>query len=220
MIEEFNVAYNENGRFGAQEFPDAQRFIKIDTPLGRQAADLALHRYDLVFARNCLHTINDNQNILIRNALWFSAVAHFIKCFGDNKSRSHLVSDKIFKGDDLAKEVFTFFKNVRNKHFIHDENALMQCIPNAVLNKKEAPYKIAKILATTFITPTLIEGNYSNLTLLIDRTYEWVEKEFNKLAEMLTKELEALSYEELLKMPEAIFEHPLIENVNESRKKK
>ena len=66
-MEEYNISYdNEDGRIDVKNFPDAAKFIKIDTSSARQIADLILHRRDLLFAKECLKAINETDVVIIR----------------------------------------------------------------------------------------------------------------------------------------------------------
>ena len=78
---------------------------------------------------------------LVRQGLWRSAVEHCMKCFSSSEARSKLNPKKVFKGDPEALEIHEYFRNLRNKHIAHDENAYSQCIPGAVLN---APNRLRK----------------------------------------------------------------------------
>jgi hypothetical protein len=98
----------------------------------------------------------------------------------------------------VAKQVFACFKNVRDKHLVHDESAYAQSIPSAALNRADATHKIAKIFAMAVDAETLDQGNYGNLHLLIDVALKWVIGKFDELACLLTEELEAEKYEDLL----------------------
>ena len=79
--------------------------------------------------------------------------------------------------------MFDYFKNLRNKHFIHDENSYAQSLPGAVLNKGNKPFKIEKIICVNTVAETLEQENYSNLQLLIEKARDWVDKEFEALFE-------------------------------------
>ena len=67
-------------------FPDAVKILDIEGPLAKRLADLALHRSDLEFADGCLDAINlaPEEPYVIREALWRSAIVHFMKCSGDS----------------------------------------------------------------------------------------------------------------------------------------
>ena len=92
---------------------------------------------------------------------------------------------------------FNYFKFLRNKHFIHDENSYAQSLPGAAINDGTKSYKVEKIVCLSTVAVTVSKANYSNLKLLIRKSLDWVEAEFDKLCESLTTQLEEESYDHL-----------------------
>jgi hypothetical protein len=178
-MEYFNITKSESDFRIEGAPPDAVKAVQIDGREARRLADLALHKSDLEFAIQCLDAINLTHETfwVIREALWRSAIIHFIKCFGNSRARSQLSADKIFKGDTVGIDVFGYFLNLRNKHFIHDENSYAQSIPGALLNKGDKKFKIEKIVCFSAIAETLEQNNYDNLVLLIQKSKVSVENE-------------------------------------------
>jgi hypothetical protein len=183
-------------------------------------ADLSLHKTDLEFADACLDAINhapENPDIT-REALWRSAIVHFLKCFG-NSARFQLVPEKMYKGEPPeALMAFEYFKGLRNKHLIHDENSYAQSIPGAVLNNGEKNYKVEKIVCFSAIGKTLEHGNYGNLKLLIQKARAWVIIEFDALCVRLTADLEKESYDKLLSRDAIAYRAPSVDDISRTRK--
>lgn len=217
-METFEAIILADKRINISEYPEAERFLEIAGPRGERLADLGLHRRDLKFAEGCLTAINDVSDLTIRKALWFTAICHLMKCFGDHESRFSLSPNKVYNNHRDAIECFEFFKNLRNKHLIHDENSYMQGIPCAVLNKREAAYKIEKITSVTAVASTLEQDHYSNLHKLIADAIAYVEADFERLCILLTAELEAKNYDDLLAMPEAHYADVRLSSVGTNRK--
>lgn len=214
--------------FHVEGFPDAAKLIKLEGKKARRLADLVLHKGDLEFALSCLENIEHKDSelilkqvkdsaVIIRQGLWHSAIMHFMKCFGQNNSRFGLNSKNVYKGQTDAIEVFAFFKALRDKHLVHDENAYSQCHPGAVLNMPNSECKIAKIMCTHFVGFTLDEASYSNLHLLVSDALKWVVTEFDNLCEVLTGELEAEPYEKLEQMELVVLSKPTVDEINSSR---
>ncbi|MHB8069714.1 MAG: hypothetical protein ACYDIC_17615 [Desulfobaccales bacterium] len=217
-MEYFQISQT-NTVFHVEGFPNAAKLIRISGPNSKRLADLFLHKSDLDFAQKCLEAINyvPDEPMAMRQGLWRSAIVHFLKCFGNSRARSQLSSKKVYKGDIQGLEIFAYFESLRNKHVIHDENSYAQCIPGAVLNKREHPYKIEKIVCLSQIVETLMQENYSNLHLLIQKAKVWAVSEFDKLCEILTKELEAESYDDLYSREGITY---IVPTVNDIHKKK
>lgn len=203
-------------------FPDAERLIQIDDPKARRISDLLLHQYDLEFADECLNAINvaPSDPSAVKEALWRSAIVHFSKCFGSSAARFQLSRENIYKNEPPeAKLVFEYFKNLRDKHVVHDENSYSQSIPGAVLNRRDGARKIETIICFMARASTLEQTNYNNLKLLIKKALVWVVAEFNACCEGVAAELEALPYDELQRLPNMTYRVPDVGEISENRKK-
>lgn len=197
-MEPLNITQVEGG-FHVQGYPNATKIIEVSGPKAKQLSDVALHKIDLEFARECLDSMNEapDHSDAFRQSLWRSAITHYIKCFGHNKSRSSLSYNKIYSNEPKAKGPFEYFKDLRNKHLIHDENSYAQCIPGAILNKADSSVKIARIVTLSVLSESLCQQNYANLYNLIDRALKWVTNKYDSLCNSIAKELEDLPFSEL-----------------------
>jgi len=218
-MEHFEISQQESG-LHIEGFPDAVKVIAVEGWRSKRLADLALHKDDLEFADSCLDAINvsPEEPFVIREALWRSAIVHFMKCFGDSGARFQLSSVKILKGElPEVSMAFEYFKDLRNKHFVHDENSYAQSLPGAILNSETKSYKIEKIVCFAAIIETLTQENYSNLKLLVQKSHSWVIAEFDQPCSALTTELEREPYESLLKRESLSFRAPTIDEIQKNR---
>ena len=209
-----------DGCFNIEGFPDGVKVIAINGPKAKRLADLSLHKSDLEFSYECLQAINlaPEEPYVFREALWRSALVHFCKCFGSD-TRAQLNQKKIYKGEPEAVfTVFSYFKNLRDKHFIHDENAYSQSIPGAILNNGNKAYKIEKILCFSAHCVTLDQSHYSNLMLLVQKAQFWVDTEFDLLANTLTTDLEKEGYETLLAQKSVNYQVPTTDDISRAKK--
>jgi hypothetical protein len=199
--------------------PDGHLVVALESPIARRIADLALHRDDLEFALSSLNSINSTiDNPHLREALWRSSILHFFKCF-DSKKRFNLQADQFLKLEgNEAKEVFLYFKSLRHKHFVHDENSYKQGLPFAVLNKGNKSYKVEKIVCLVANAQTLEQSSWANLHNLINTALAWVISEFNFLTAKETFQLEKMSYEQLSKLKPGNYKNPAIEEVHFRRR--
>lgn len=200
-------------------FPDAVKLLKLSDAKAKRLADLALHKHDLDFALQCLDGINlvAEKPYFLRLALWRSAIVHFFKCFGNSASRFSLDQRVIYVGEPLAIENFEFFRLIRNKNIVHDENSYTQCIPGAVLNEAGMQHKIENILCSSFHVEALGQDSFSNLRLLITHATEWVTRQFDKLCDKITADLESLKHEELYKMESVTYSKPTMADFSRNR---
>lgn len=218
-MDHFNVSQRESG-IHIEGFPDAVKVIAIEGPRAKRLADLALHKSDLEFADSCLDAINlaPEDPSAIREALWRSAIVHFMKCFGDSGARFQLSATKVLKGAPAEASIaFEYFKHLRNKHFVHDENSYAQSLPGAILNSGMKTYKVEKIVCFAAFAVTLGQENYGNLKLLIQRSRSWIVTEFDDLCDSLTAELERESYENLLQKEPLTFRTPTSDEIHNNR---
>jgi hypothetical protein len=197
--------------------PDAVKAIELSGPQSRRLAHLALHQGDLQFVIACLEEINRTESQIARDALWDYAIVRFVKCFVGGSARSQLDERHIYKNEPQGMQAFDYFKNLRNKHVIHDENAYSQCIPSAAINAGNKPYKVEKILAMPVIGITLEQANYNNLHLLASYALTWVTNKFDELCNTITAELEKESHEALIARKSASFTIPNTENIGTRR---
>lgn len=218
-MDNFNVSQRESG-LHIEGFPDAVKIIDIEGPRAKRLADLALHRNDLEFADSCLDAINlaPEEPFVIREALWRSAIVHFMKCFGNSGARFQLSAAKVLKGVPAESFMaFEYFRNLRNKHFVHDENSYAQSLPGAILNDGTKTYKIEKIVCFNAFAVTLGQENYGNLKLLIQRSRTWIVAEFDELCDTLTAELEREPYKSLLKKESLTCRAPTSDEIHNNR---
>ncbi len=200
-------------------FPDAVKVIRITGPKAKALADLGLHKHDLDFADECLTTLTDEsaKPDVTREALWRSAIVHFIKCFTPSKSRSGLNPKNVYKGIRRALPAFEYFDSLRNKHMIHDENAYAQCIPGAVLNKSGIDPKIGKVVYMNIRGDTKNPDDISNLACLIRDALAWVTARSDELCGVVTTELESMPFDKLASMEGIKFTGPTVEDVHRVR---
>ena len=219
-MEHFGVTQQSPTALRIEGFPDAVKVVRLDGARARRLADLALHKADLDFAHACLREINDvpPEPSVAREALWRSAILHVFKCFGDSTARFQLAPRKVLKHEPPeALVVFEYFKNLRNKHLVHDENSYAQGAPGAVLNGGDKPHKVEKIVCSVTRSQTLQQESYANLVLLVNRTQAWVIAEFDTLCIQLTDELEKKSYAELLAKEPLSFRPSSVHDVGTTR---
>ena len=218
-MEHLNISQQESG-LHIEGFPDATKVIRIEGPQARRLADLALHKDDLEFADSCLDAINlaPEDPPVMREALWRSAIVHFMKCFGESGARFQLSSVKILRNESTeALMTFNYLKHLRNKHIVHDENSYAQSLPGAILNDGSKGYKIEKIVCILAIAATLEQENYSNLKLLIQKSHAWVVAEYDQLCKILAAEFEHEQYDVLPKKKSLTFCVPTSNELQKNR---
>jgi hypothetical protein len=145
-------------------FPRSIAFVEAAGRKAKRVADLTRHRLDLIFARDCLSLVQfpkETGNVS-NEALWRSAIIHFAKCFGRSSGRGALSDNAIYKSKQPeARIAFTYFRDLRNKHLVHDDNPFVQSVVGAVLNPLELSPKIEAVLSIGLQVPTLDSSSES-----------------------------------------------------------
>jgi len=89
----------------------------------KRFASFFLHKNDVEKGMIYLRCISIDKHIAINEALFIAGLNAFIKCF---KSDIRVqVSDDIFSTSE-QKDAYAYFNSIRNKHFFHDENGMIQ----------------------------------------------------------------------------------------------
>lgn len=198
----------EGDQIHIEGFPQAERLVRISGELAHRLADLSLHRDDLTFAKGCLEALprqdqDGSDADFVLNALYRTAIVHLFKCFGNSKSRSSIDPQEIYASEGpVALEVFEYFKVIRNKHLVHDENAYTQGHPGAVINKAGAERNVQLVVSLNVAVQIVNQESFGNLNLLVTTALNWVAAAYDELAERIRADLEKLPRAELLAMPD------------------
>ncbi len=218
MMKNEIIRQTESG-FHVEGYPDAIKLVRLDGHKARQVAHYALHRSDFQFALHCLDSINAAANPVMQEALWQSAIVHFIKCFKGASARTTSLDRRvIFKHNAPALAAFKYFDDLRDKHTIHDENSYTQSIPCAAINGGGKAYKVERIFALSLTGVTLEQSNFNNLHLLVTQALSWLESKFNDMCDDLTKDLEREPLETLLARDQVTSTAPQLSEIGERRK--
>ncbi|HEV8536322.1 MAG TPA: hypothetical protein VGR87_11490 [Candidatus Limnocylindria bacterium] len=172
------------------------RAVRVRTEIGRRFADHELHLRDLNFALGCLDALASEADPVRRQALWESAIVHFVKCFSRD-IRFVLVAEEIWSDDPEGLKGFRFFRDLRNKHVIHDENSYADCATCVVLpDRRDLPR--ASVVFSFFAKFEVLDSEHmTRLRALIERTRSWADARKDTLVEELMEELEGQSDEAL-----------------------
>ena len=196
------VTSTKTGVVHIEGFPNAAKLVALGGKQAELLGHLALHRRDLQFALECLVRINETADDILREAAWRSAVVSFVKCFVGGGRRSRLDVSAVYTGNKRATSAFSYFKNLRDKHFVHDENAHQQCHSGAVVNLLGVSPKIDRVVTLLTTDVTLDQSTYNNLHTVATDALRYVVHAYDKSAERLTAVLEAEDYSQLIRRPD------------------
>lgn len=200
-------------------YPDAVALKRIDTPVARQLQATTLHLSDLLFCEAALKELNQlvSRHGVTPEALWVAAIARYFKCFGNSGARAQLSAKKILKSHPGAEVVFIYFKDLRDKHLIHDESALTQGFTGVAVNGIGAKYQVADIIAMSFNAFTIDDAHLTQFSQLVNITLDWLRKKQKNLHNLLGAEYEKWARDDLLALPDITYTVPGSEAVRTKR---
>lgn len=156
----------------------------------KRLKDMWLHWWDLNEAKQSLESMSSNNSDVVNRALAQNSIVVFYKCFGKSEFRDNsLKRDKILANyPPEAKDVFDFYKDLRDKFIVHDESRLSQVLTGVILqSNKEYPFVDTfgmVAVVERFKSPEELDGLGSFLHL-ITVAIQWVEAEIDKLSDLI-----------------------------------
>lgn len=202
---------------------DADRkviFKRVEGHLVKQYQAIVLHELDLKFCQICLHALKSldfNKESMLAEAYWISCITRFFKCFGESKARSKLSASKIFKTNAESTTDFNYFRALRNKHIVHDENPFSDVLVAVAINAAEQEPSFVEVFASSFTNFT-IEVDLGRLENLVKNAIDWIAERRNQLEEMLNVTYAQWSRERLLALPDLSVTAPNKDDVFLTRK--
>ncbi|MBO5071123.1 MAG: hypothetical protein J6C37_12335 [Roseburia sp.] len=119
----------ENNRF-LVEGPFAENAIPIEIPMDnpqrKHFIDLFLHKADIDRGIDYLQRICATNDTTLNEALFVAGLNNCMKCFKYSKSRTKLDKVEVFSGNQRLYDNFIMFETMRDKHYDHDENGMLQ----------------------------------------------------------------------------------------------
>lgn len=100
--------------------------IPSDNPYRKQYIDLFLHKADIDRGIQYLELISESNDTTVNEALFIAGLNNCMKCFKRSKSRCKLDKYIVFQDDDSTLANFIKFEELRDKHYDHDENGMVQ----------------------------------------------------------------------------------------------
>lgn len=189
-------------------YPDCVAFKLIDSNDTRQLRDMTLHQVDLRFCLSVLNElvqINLRHESIVASGLWMAAIASFYKCFGSSKARARLFAEDILSGQTYHLSVYEYFKKLRDKHFVHDENAYTQVVAGVAINDEHCANKIGDVITSVVVKSTVDDGHVIPFADMVRFVLESVDMVVDGLHHKIAADCERMSRVELLALPDAAF---------------
>lgn len=134
------IVDKENKRFivkGPFESGALPVLIPDDDPWKKDYIDLFLHKADIERGIEFLQCISKDKEIVVNEALFIAGLNNCMKCFKYSSSRKKLEKAEVFKDYEQIGLDFVEFEKMRDKHFDHDENGMLQAIAFLLLSERE-----------------------------------------------------------------------------------
>lgn len=203
----YNVTYSEkhNGFIVQGDF--AENSIPIDIPSDNINKNkfiyLFLNKADIEKGIDYLRCISIDKSRLENEALFIAGLNNCVKCFQKNESRGHLNSSTVFKTNKELGKCFNRFLNLRNKHFVHDDNGMLQATAFLlVLSEGENVWG-----GRPSVIWNEIELDYYREGLILQDVMSYVHtyicQEIDRIGDLILSEYSGYTKEELLRFPTA-----------------
>jgi hypothetical protein len=200
----------KDGNFHIEGYADA---VHLGTPRESKYAtvlkSIALHHTDLEFCERtlqyCAPLVSDPspEASLLLKMLWTATLALYFKCFGTGVRQALGVS--ILPAE--AHDAHQHFKDLRDKHLIHDVNAFSQAQIGVVVNPPHFPKKVADIISNTVeIVPSA--DDIQRMYNLVSAALIYVGNHRGVLHAIIAMEHEALTHDELMALSKVTFTTP------------
>lgn len=209
-----------NGTVTLPDFPAAVHLGLLSSPNARRAADLSLllHSLDeaqaaLTLIRTTLMSCNSNEGHppLVR-ALWTGLAVSYARCFG---GKYGLDPALVFAGIPDGLEAHEYLFALRSKHYAHDVNDRRQAYWAVVIGEGGTVLGIAKQQHLA-----LAEGaDLANAGKLIRRVQDYIGSELASLEIAIDHELDQLSPDARLSLPEPQYKSPTAGSVKSERRR-
>lgn len=177
---------------------------QINGDVAKQLHALLLHEVDLEFCRGCFHhleSLDHNTQSHLVEAYWTSCIVRFFKCFGHSKARKMLSPSEIFRVKTTAD--FDYFRALRNKHVVHDENPYSDVLVTVAINASPTEPPFVEVFGSPIHLST-VQADLGRLRSLVSQALEFVTKKRRLLEQELTSTYEQLSRERLLALPDLV----------------
>lgn len=125
ITDQENGCFIVKGPFGQDSVPVQ---IPDDNPLKKQFIDMFLHKADIERGIDFLQCISNDNSLTINEGLFIAGLNNCMKCFKYSRSRVKLDKNQVFCNNKQKFEDFIYFEEMRDKHFDHDENGMLQAV--------------------------------------------------------------------------------------------
>ena len=177
--------------------------IPKDNPLREKFIDMFLHKADIERGIEFLQCISNDKNITVNEGLFIAGLNNCMKCFKYSNARNKLVKQEVFAQSEEMRKGFLEFEQMRDKHYDHDENGMLQAVSFLLINEDEGPL----FSGPPSVVWNRVQLNYylagQKLQQIMFYILQYVEKEIDSIGNHIVEDYKNVSKEELLKYSDA-----------------
>lgn len=199
-IDKENNRFVINGPIGGASVPIE---IPKDNPLREKFIDLFLHKAYIERGVDFLQCISNDKNVTVNEGLFIAGLNNCMKCFKYSNARNKLVKQEVFAQSEQMLKAFIEFEQMRDKHYDHDENGMLQAVSFLLINKNEGQV----FSGPPSVVWNRVQLNYylagQNLQQIMCYILQYIEEEIDIIGNQIEEYYEKFSKEELLKWSDA-----------------
>ena len=199
-IDKENNRFVINGPIGENSIPIE---IPKDNPLRAVFIDLFLHKADIERGIDFLQCISNDKNITVNEGLFIAGLNNCMKCFKYSNARNKLVKQEVFAQSEEMLKKFLEFEQMRDKHYDHDENGMLQAVSFLLINEDGGQV----FSGPPSVVWNRVQLNYylagQNLQQIMCYILQYIEKKIDIIGNDILEYYKKFSKEELLKLSNA-----------------
>lgn len=188
----------------------------VDDEIATELKAIALHAVDLKFCQYCLRelpNVDCNKDSDLVETYWVACITKYYKCFGHSKSRTRLQAELVHP--DVAD--FRFFKALRDKHIVHDENSFSDAFVVLGYDAIDINSNAIELDAFSIHLFLINETEIDRLKNLVESTVAYVEARRSEIINELISKYKTFDKEELESLPDVVVSSPPMEDVFKKR---
>ena len=186
--------------------------------LHHQYISFFLSKSDIDAGIDYLNCISLNNHPRANEGLFIGALSRYYKCFQHSNARVALDKVAFKRFSPQCATEFERFENWRNKHYIHDENGMIQACAFLLVAPNDYPSKFGgppSVVWNSVSVDYIYESK--NLQSLMQETLRYIEKRIDKISSMILEELDSFSHDELLALDDAHIELATVSHPEQKR---
>ncbi|MGY2992885.1 hypothetical protein [Mesorhizobium sp. URHB0026] len=193
-------------------YPDAAYLVLLKSKKAKRLVRLRAHQSALIFCERAMQELGaiPEDRSIAREAVLVGVAVKFFSCFGQNAVVGPLSANRVFTAMPDARECYAYWKDIRDKHIVHDESALTFEGTGLVLGSGGDLHDVLSMKVSIEIT----DREHAQLLYdLIDHTLKHLEKEVSDLLPAVFEEAAAMTADERLSLPCMSFTKPNLSDV-------